>query len=61
MAARNTAPEKDASTSQANSFEACDHLPDSVGAGKQSPDSEAIILPPFRSRPFDRMMKIKKD
>jgi hypothetical protein len=30
-------------------------------AGERSSNSEATILPPFRSRPFDRMMKIKKN
>jgi hypothetical protein len=41
-------------------LETCDHLPGSV-APANGRNSEAIILPPFRSRPFDRMMKIKKN
>ena len=61
MAARNNAAEKAASTTQANSLKSVIIYPALYFAGERSSNSEATILPPFRSGPFDRMMKIKKN
>jgi len=61
MAARNNAAEKAASTTQANSLKSVIICPALYFAGERSSNSEATILPPFRSRPFDRTMKIKKN
>ena len=61
MAARNAAAEKATGTSQADRLKLVIICSVPCCAGERSPNSEAITLPPFRSRPFDRRMKIKKN
>jgi hypothetical protein len=61
MAARNNAGGKAASTTEAGFKHVI------IGSAlylmrlERSSNSQAIILPPFRSRPFDLMMKINKN
>jgi hypothetical protein len=60
MAARNNAGGKAASITEATGLRLMIIRPVLYLPGERSSNSTAIILPPFRSRPFDRMMKIKK-
>jgi hypothetical protein len=58
MAARNNAAEKAASTTQANSLKSVIICPALYFAGERSSNSEATILPPFRSRPDEDKEKL---
>jgi len=60
MAARNNAGGKAASTTEAGFKHVIIGSALYLRLGTSS-NSQAIILPPFRSRPFDLMMKIKKN